>query len=146
MKNKREDATNPDIAEIRNALQSEFRPLFPELQERADADTAGAKPVRALRMARACMEANGLGADKVPRVFAIIDDALQERADTGKDAERYQWLRNEHFPTADKPPVAQVTWKRGSVRHSSEWANLIDGNDLDNAIDAAILAANKGAT
>ncbi|MBC8642970.1 hypothetical protein IAG25_40150 [Caballeronia sp. EK] len=41
--------------------------------------------------------------------------ALRERiAGMEKDAERYRWLRSEHFPTADKPPVAQVMWKRGS--------------------------------
>jgi hypothetical protein len=69
--------------------------------------------------------------------------ASNERADAEKDAERYRWLRSEHFPTAFKPPVAQVIWKRGSVRHSHEWANLIDGNDLDAAIDASILAAKE---
>jgi hypothetical protein len=80
------------------------------------------------------------------RVQTMLDAyaaGASERADAEKDAARYQWLRGEHFPTAFKPPVAQVIWKRGSVRHSHEWANLIDGNDLDNAIDAAILAAIK---
>lgn len=60
--------------------------------------------------------------------------------DDAKDAARYRWLRNEHFPTADNPPLAQVAWKLGGNRHGSEWANLIDGNDLDAAIDAAMQA------
>jgi hypothetical protein len=57
--------------------------------------------------------------------------------DDARDAARYRWLRNEHFPTADNPPLAQVVWKFGSNRRGSEWANLIDGNDLDAAIDRA---------
>jgi hypothetical protein len=58
--------------------------------------------------------------------------------DDASDAARYRWLRNEHFPTSDNPPLAQVAWKCGSNRRGSEWANLIDGNDLDAAIDAAM--------
>jgi hypothetical protein len=52
-------------------------------------------------------------------------------------------LRGEHFPTADKPPVAQVVWKMLGNRHSPKWVNLIDGNNLDEEIDAAILAAKE---
>lgn len=58
--------------------------------------------------------------------------------DDVRDAQRYRWLRNEHFPTADKPPVAQVVCKWQSDRHGSKWVNMIDGNNLDDAIDAAI--------
>jgi hypothetical protein len=96
-------------------------------QERADADTAGAKPVRALRMARACMEANGLGADKVPRVFAIIDDALQERADTGKDA-----------ALTDEQLKALSEFIFHNMGSPSDWT----GFDFNGA-RRAILAANK---
>jgi hypothetical protein len=67
---------------------------------------------------------------------AAQDDAL--------DAARYRWLRNEHFPTADNPPLAQVVWKFGSNRRGSEWANLIDGNDLDAAIDRARQSGEEG--
>lgn len=65
--------------------------------------------------------------------------ALRERiAGIEKDASRYQWLRSEHFPTADKPPLALVMWKCRDDRRSSEWVNMIDGNDLDDQIDQAI--------
>lgn len=57
--------------------------------------------------------------------------------DDVRDAARYRWLRKEHFQTADNPPLAQVVWKLGGNRHGGEWANLIDGNDLDAAIDRA---------
>ncbi|MET3232212.1 UNVERIFIED_ORG: hypothetical protein ABIC54_004417 [Burkholderia sp. 1263] len=62
-----------------------------------------------------------------------------EQADEAviRDANRYRWLRNEHFPTADKPPLAQVVWKALDDRHSGQWANMIDGHDLDAAIDGA---------
>jgi hypothetical protein len=71
--------------------------------------------------------------------------ALRERiAGMEKDAQRYRWLRNEHFPTADNPPLAQVVWKFGSNRRGSEWANLIDGNDLDAAIDRARQSGEEG--
>lgn len=59
-------------------------------------------------------------------------------SEDARDAARYRWLRKEHFPTADKPPLAQVVWKKLDDRHESQWANMIDGNDLDRAIDAAI--------
>jgi hypothetical protein len=65
-------------------------------------------------------------------------------AETQTDAARYRWLRSEHFPTADNPPLAQVVWKAFDNRHSSDWANMVDGNDLDRAIDAAIAAASGG--
>jgi hypothetical protein len=68
-----------------------------------------------------------------PAQTALTDDA--------RDALRYRWLRKEHFPTADNPPLAQVVWKAFDNRHSSDWANMVDGNDLDRAIDAALTAA-----
>jgi hypothetical protein len=61
-----------------------------------------------------------------------------------KDAERYRWLRNEHFPTADNPPLAQVVWKAFGNRHNSDWANMIDGHDLDVSVDTE-LAKKEGA-
>lgn len=62
--------------------------------------------------------------------------AISESEDA-RDAARYRWLRAEHFPTADNPPLAQVVWKASDNRHTSIWANIIDGNDLDRSIDAA---------
>ncbi|MDR5742474.1 hypothetical protein QCE73_04805 [Caballeronia sp. LZ029] len=59
-----------------------------------------------------------------------------------KDAERYRWLVKEHFPTAAKPPVAQVVWKASGDRYSCDWVNMIDGWDLNRAIDDAIAKEN----
>lgn len=63
------------------------------------------------------------------------------QTDDARDAKRYRWLRKEHFPTAANPPLAQVIWKARDNRHGPEWVNLIDGNDLDRAVDAAMTAA-----
>lgn len=62
--------------------------------------------------------------------------AISESEDA-RDAARYRWLRSEHFPTAANPPLAQVVWKASDNRHTSIWANIIDGDDLDRSIDAA---------
>ncbi len=52
-----------------------------------------------------------------------------------KDAERYRWLRNEHDVDL---PIGRVVWKKGSIQSSACWCDLIDANDLDQHIDAAI--------
>ena len=65
-------------------------------------------------------------------------------ADDARDAARYRWLRNEHFPTANNPPLAQVVWKFLQDRHCGRWVNIIDGNDLDFAIDEAMDSAKPG--
>jgi hypothetical protein len=74
----------------------------------------------------------------------IAPPAQTSTTDDARDAERYRWLRKEHFPTADNPPLAQVVWKSSDNRRSSKWVNLINGNDLDSAIDAALTAAQSG--
>jgi hypothetical protein len=58
-----------------------------------------------------------------------------ERDGLRADAERYRWMRGQHFHF-DLPPIAQCVWKQGS-NPNGEWANLIDGDDLDKHIDAA---------
>lgn len=60
---------------------------------------------------------------------------VQRSRENKRDAERYRWLRNEHDVDL---PVGRISWKRGSARESSEWVNLIDGDDLDRHIDAAM--------
>ena len=55
-------------------------------------------------------------------------------AEYKKDAERYRWLRAEHY---EINPVAAVVWKKGFDRSSSDWVNTIDGKWLDADIDRA---------
>jgi len=83
----------------------------------------------------------GLELACVDVVQALASNPTTTITDDARDAARYRWLRKEHFPTADNPPLAQVVWKAFDNRHSSDWANMIDGDDLDRAIDAALSAA-----
>ncbi|MCA8018118.1 hypothetical protein [Burkholderia metallica] len=70
-------------------------------------------------------------------IYALLSELEAREADR-RDAGRYRWLRKEHFPTADHPPIAQVVWKAFDDRQGNTWANMIDGDDLDRAIDAAL--------
>lgn len=60
---------------------------------------------------------------------------LAERDALKVDAERYQWLVQQHFPK--DPPIAQVVWKRNNNPHGA-WVNLVDGSELSNQIDEAM--------
>ena len=84
-----------------------------------------------------------LNAEWVEKTAALRAELEAREADR-RDAERYRWLRNEHFPTADNPPIAQVVWKEFDDRHGNQWVNMIDGNDLDRAIDAALAQRQEG--
>jgi hypothetical protein len=79
-----------------------------------------------------------LACANIPAVMEYCQQLEQQNAELRKDAERYRWLKQEHFVIN---PVGQVVWKRNSERKSSDWVNLVDGNDLDNHIDAAIASA-----
>ena len=70
-------------------------------------------------------------------VLELLDEIERLRI----NAERYEWLRAQHYP-ADLP-IAQVVWKRSSDPHG-EWVNLVDGNDLDKHIDAMLLLTDQG--
>lgn len=91
--------------------------IFAKLSEIADEEIMARNPKSIIAVGRALLAAGA--------------------SEDARDAARYRWLRNEHFPTADNPPLAQVVWKTGD-RHWNQWSNLIDGNDLDRAIDDAI--------
>ena len=52
-----------------------------------------------------------------------------------RDAERYRWLRDEHYLVN---PVAAVVWKRNDDRNECEWVNTVDGYSLDCHIDQAM--------
>lgn len=62
------------------------------------------------------------------------------QSESEMDAARYRWLRDEHNVDL---PVGRISWKKDSVRNSGEWVNLIDGNDLDKHIDAAMQEGKK---
>lgn len=62
-------------------------------------------------------------------------DSEKSAADEAKDAARYRFLRAEHCRV---DPVAGVSWKRNGERSSSDWCNMIDGEDLDRHIDKAM--------
>jgi hypothetical protein len=69
----------------------------------------------------------------------VLNDALAEQKPEPAfqvDAERYRWLRGE--VQGPHTPLAQVVWKRNNIRESGAWANLSDGQALDEAIDAAL--------
>ncbi|WP_369072866.1 hypothetical protein [Burkholderia gladioli] len=70
-------------------------------------------------------------------LFVLASAPAISESEDARDAARYRWLRSEHFPTAANPPLAQVVWKASDNRHTSIWANIIDGDDLDRSIDAA---------
>lgn len=61
--------------------------------------------------------------------------AENELAAAQADAARYRWLRHEHDVDL---PLGRCSWKMNSSRRESCWVNIIDGNDLDAAIDAAM--------
>jgi len=54
------------------------------------------------------------------------------------DAQRYRWLRGE--VGGPHLPLAQVVWKLDGNRNSADWANIYDGQSLDDLIDGAALA------
>jgi len=64
--------------------------------------------------------------------------AVQALRDLKRDAERYRWLRNQ-VNHAGFIPIAQCVWKRHSDPHQ-EWVNLVNGENLDSAIDEAMRA------
>ena len=53
------------------------------------------------------------------------------------DAARYRYLRSQ-VNQDEGIPMAQVVWKLHWVRDSSNWANLVDGNNLDEHCDRAL--------
>jgi hypothetical protein len=115
--------TGKDCAELADLIESLAAPT----PERADADTAGASDERIEELIE---QSGGFWVDDEFRINCrdltqLIRDASQERADAGKDAERYRWLR-----------------QRGTQQHTMQRATL-HGETLDRNIDAAILAANK---
>jgi hypothetical protein len=71
-------------------------------------------------------------------IDAIEDFVPVPRADAEKDAARYRWLRQQHWNEAD---MAVVCDPKKSVKLGFDCPS---GERLDDAIDAAILAANKG--
>jgi hypothetical protein len=119
--------------------------------ERADADTAGAKPtcphcgLTDIEFSRVCHNSACSGYAKEESFYRGWENtaapASQERADAGKDAARYRWFRQGKLlwvtvPVRDK----HVKYLLG---HKPE-AGFADA--LDQAIDAAILAADKEPT
>ena len=60
----------------------------------------------------------------------LIERQAEEIAVLRKDAERYRWMRSQHGIV--RPDAACVF----NIGH--DWANVADGNALDNAIDAAM--------
>lgn len=83
------DATNPDIAEIRSALQSEFKPLFPEYaSERADADTERGADGLTVEIRKHKVKSYAEG---------YRDGKAYERADAEKDAALDALKRAERF-------------------------------------------------
>ena len=58
-----------------------------------------------------------------------------------KDAQRYRWLHKQ-VSHADFTPIAQCVWKRNSDPNAM-WVNLIDGEDMNNHIDAALAETEK---
>ena len=80
-----------------------------------------------------------LHSGKVMLDISHVERLLQSKtsAQDSKDAERYRWLRNEHNRF---DPVARCRWKFMSNRSSGSWVNLMNGDDLDTHVDAAIAA------
>jgi hypothetical protein len=74
-------------------------------------------------------------------ISASIAAPTPERADAGKDAARYQWLRDNCFDSTE-PGDGDAFWHT-ELHFESDELQCFDKASLDNAIDAAILAANK---
>ena len=59
------------------------------------------------------------------------------RAECARDAARYRYLRSQ-VNNDEGTPMAQVVWKLHWIRESSNWTNLVDGNNLDEHCDRAL--------
>ena len=72
---------------------------------------------------------------------AIEAKVLEKLSDKLRDAERYEWLRNNSY---DREGFAQLhVWKHTWEPHSKtkepiEWKNRVRGSAIDQAIDAAM--------
>jgi hypothetical protein len=103
--------------------------------ERADADTAGAKPtcphcgLTDIEFSRVCHNSACSGYAKEESFYRgwenTVAPASQERADAGKDAARYRWLREQD----DSGPLfvmygSNGTW--GECGHSDIYGELLD--------------------
>jgi len=95
--------------------------------------------IRLAREAGGGLESDYTNISALQRFAALV--AAAERTDKDSstvDAERYRWLRAETDGVV--APLARVVWKRNNIRDSGDWANLSDGQTLDEHIDAAIRA------
>jgi hypothetical protein len=69
--------------------------------------------------------------EDVQRFINIIKD------ESARDAARYRYLRSQ-VNNDEGTPMAQVVWKLHWIRESSNWTNLVDGNNLDEHCDRAL--------
>jgi hypothetical protein len=110
--------------------------------ERADADTAGAKPtcphcgLTDIEFSRACHNSACSGYAKEESFYRGWENAAppasQERADAGKDAARYRWILEN----------ADVLFKRAEF-FNGIYSHYPATHEVSEAIDSAILAAKE---
>ena len=78
------------------------------------------------------------GVSNLAAYTAQVEAPLQARiAQLEQDAKRYRYLRSQ-VNNDEGTPMAQVVWKLHWVRESSNWTNLVDGNNLDEHCDKAL--------
>lgn len=131
MKNERDDASNPDLAEIRSALRDEFKPMFPELSAPA---SMSAEPEQRMEttsehIARDIREGR-FPQRSEPQMVSMSAENRPAQDDV-RDAQRYRWLREQNANS-------DSGWAVVEGEDFECWDSCWVGEELDEAIDAAI--------